>query len=280
MRTIMPFVNSLDEEEVRRGTVLWLRGTGINAWHYYGFLQQFSLEQLGQFRRIICVSGGAAVFWIYVLSLGGHFDERIVDHYDEILRCVMNRGSILCRAGRILSFRSPYLASQQLALLAELVSKESFEWTLSQFPLRNFRVLVARGNTGYREFGEGDADGALQVASVIAIGGTPSTGQNLQISGIEADCFDFEYATAKYRKAYQRELIARFPEERKLILNTELQVLDAGGNCLYLCVSPDKYPGLMRGLDSARLLLNLPSGRYRKVFHWSRATRQDDLSSS
>jgi hypothetical protein len=261
-------VDVLEEEEARRQTVLWLRGTGINAWHYYGFLRHFSLEQLGQFRRIICVSGGAAVFWIYVLSLMNHFDEMLIDRYDETLRCVMNRNGILHRTVRVLSLRSPYLASQQLALLAELVSKEAFAWTWGQFPLKNFRVLVAMGTAGYREFGE-DADAGLQVASVVAIGGTSSTGQDLRIAGLEAGCFDFEYATASRRKAYQRDLIERFPRDRKLIINTRLQVLHASGNCSYVCVSPDKYPGVMRALDSTRLFLNMPSRRYRGVFRRS-----------
>jgi hypothetical protein len=260
---------ALNTEGARRRTVLWLRGTGINAWHYYGFLKQFSLEQLSQFKKIVCVSGGAAVFWVYVLSLRNQFDESIVDRYDEIVRRVMNRSGIVCRTKRILSFHAPYLASQQRELLSELVSKESFGWTFSQFPLSNFRVLVARENVGYRELGDAGIDDALQVAAAIAVGGTPLSGQDLQIDGIDADCFDFELATTKCRKAYQRELIARFSQERKLILNTTLQISDASGNCSYLCFTPDKYAGLMRTLDSARLFLDLPSDRYRKVFKWS-----------
>jgi hypothetical protein len=265
----MASLRNLDHEEVRRRTVLWLRGTGINAWHYYGFLQRFSLEQLVQFRRIICASGGAAVFWIYVLALRRHFDEAILDRYDEILRGVMNRNGFLHRAGRIISFRAPYVASQQLALLRELVSQEAFEWTLKEFPLDNFRFLAATGNSGYREFGERESDGALHVASMVAIGGTPSSGQDLAGCGI--GYFDFELASSECRKAYQHELIARFPHDTKLILNTELQHLNASDYCSYLRYSHDRHPALMRALDLTLLFLNLPNDRYRRVFRWSRA---------
>jgi hypothetical protein len=36
----------------RQKTVLILSGTGTNAWHHYGFLKNFSLEDFNQFQAI------------------------------------------------------------------------------------------------------------------------------------------------------------------------------------------------------------------------------------
>src|SRR5579859_6233049 len=45
--------------EARANTVLVLSGTGVNMWHYYQFLRQFSLQALSEFSHIYGISGGA-----------------------------------------------------------------------------------------------------------------------------------------------------------------------------------------------------------------------------
>jgi hypothetical protein len=260
----------LQNEETRRRTVLWLRGTGLNAWSYYGFLEKFSLDQLGQFERIVGVSGGAAVFWLYVLSLAGHFNTTKLTQFDSILRRVMNGDGIAFRTSRALLLKSPYTASQYLMLLRELVDQEVSDWTFNQFPLRNFRVLTRKDSHGYREFGQLGADGALPLAPLIAIGGTPPTGQDIKIIGVQGVHSDFEYAPADVRRAYKKNLIARHPKQQTLILNTRLQLPNGAGNCSYIRLSADRWPRLMQYLDYIFLFLGLPNNRYCSAFNSSR----------
>jgi hypothetical protein len=266
----MDFSKILQNEQTRRRTVLWLRGTGLNAWSYYGFLEKFSIDQLSQFERIVCVSGGAAVFWLYVLSLNGHFNTTKVTQFDNILRRVMNRDGIVLRTSRALCFKSPYTASRYLTLLQELVDREASDWTWNQFPLRNFRVLTRKDDNSYHEFGELDADGTLPLAPLLAIGGTPSTGQDIKVFGVDGVYSDFEYAPADVRRVYKKNLIARYPSHQKLILNTRLQLADVGGNCSYLRLSSDKWPRLMQSVDYMFLFLGLPNSRYCSAFNSSR----------
>jgi hypothetical protein len=268
---VIEFSEILQSEETRRRTILWLRGTGLNAWPYYGFLEKFSIDQLGQFERIVCVSGGAAVLWLYVLSLTGHFNTTKVNQFDRILRRVMNRDGIVRRASRVLCLESPYTASQYLTFLRELVDREVSGWTWNQFPLRNFRVLTRKDSHSYREFGELDADGALPLAPLIAIGGTPPTGQDIRNIGVPGVYSDFEYAPAAVRRAYKKNLIATYPRQQTLILNTRLQLPNGAGNCSYVRLSTDRWPRLMQYVDYIFLFLGLPNDRYRSAFHASRS---------
>jgi hypothetical protein len=267
---VIDFSKILQNEETRRRTILWLRGTGLNPWSYYGFLEKFSIDQLGQFERIVCVSGGAAVFWLYVLSLAGHFNTTKVSQFDSILRRVMNRGGIVLRTSRALWLKSPYTASQYLTLLSELVDHEVSDWTLNQFPLRNFRVLTRKDSHSYREFGELGADGTLPLTPLLAIGGTPPTGQDIKIVGVQGVYSDFEYAPADVRRAYKKNLIARCPRQQTLILNTRLQLPNGAGNCSYVRLSTERWPRLMRYVDYIFLFLGLPNNRYCSAFNSSR----------
>jgi hypothetical protein len=264
----MSSLDALAQANVRRQTTLWLRGTGANAWPYYGFFERFSLDELAQFDRIVAASGGAAVFWVYVLSQVGHFDTSTVDRYDRILRGALNRGSIWQRLGRVLCRRSPYKASEHLELLRAIVSEEAFGWTLAQFPLSNFRVLTAEGQDRYREFGEREEDRLIHLASLIAIGGTRATGQDLETPGVSGDHFDFEYASAVVRRSYKDDLARR--SKSVLVLNTRVQSNDGAGSVQYLRLSRDRHPALMQLYDALLLFLNLPNDRYTRVFHQSR----------
>jgi hypothetical protein len=268
---VIDFSEILQSEETRRRTILWLRGTGLNAWSYYGFLEKFSIGQLGQFERIVCVSGGAAVFWLYVLSFTGHFNTTKVNQFDSILRRVMNRDGIVLRTSRALWLKSPYTASQYLTLLRELVDQEVSDWTWNQFPLRNFRVLTRKDSYSYREFGELGADGTLPLAPLLAIGGTPPTGQDIKIIGVQGVHSDFEYAPADVRRAYKKNLIAKYPRQQTLIINTRLQLPNGAGNCSYVRLSTDRWPRLMQYVDYIFLFLGLPNNRYCSASDWSRS---------
>ena len=254
---MLDFFKSLQIEEVRRKTILWLRGTGLNAWGYYGFLENFSIDQLNQFEKIIATSGGAAVFWLYVLSLKGHFCTTKVMEFDHILRKVMNTKGFYFRACRVFHSSTPYSASQYMDLLQQLVDERGFGWTWDQFPVHNFRILVTKNANSYYEFGEVDTDFAFSLAPLIAVGGTPASGQDFKIVGAEGTYSDFEYADRRIKRAYKDNLISRFPLHRKLIVNARLECPEASGNCSYLKMSYYRWPASMQLIDFICLFLNI-----------------------
>jgi hypothetical protein len=171
----------------------------------------------------------------------------------------------------VLCLKSPYTASQYLTFLRELVDREVSGWTWNQFPLRNFRVLTRKDGHSYREFGELNADGALPLAPLIAIGGTPPTGQDIKNIGVPGVYSDFEYAPADVRRAYKKNLIARYPRQQTLILNTRLQLPNGARNCSYVRLSTDRWPRLMQYVDYIFLFLGLPNHRYCNAFNSSRS---------
>lgn len=257
----------LTSSKERAKTVLWLRGTGINAWWYFGLLQKFTLEELAEFKSIVGVSGGAAVFWVNILSRLGHYDVETINDYDSIVRRVMNQAGAMTRLSRLLRLKSPYLASEHHDLLGNLVDREAFEWTFSQFPLKNFRVLTA-DEDDYRVFGD-PRDDSLPLASIIAMGGTPRTGQDLDLKGVGDAISDFEYSSAHVRRKYKENLSLEHQDARKLVLNTRFESKHEGGEYTYVRLSPDGWPRLMLFADTLFLILNLPNGRYLEAFRWS-----------
>lgn len=107
-KTTKEYVARLRSGEWRKRSVLVFRGTGLNAWHYYSFLKNFSLSELSEFAAIYGVSGGAAIVWFYVLAQCSLFDDAAGQNFDRIIRSTMNAPGLRARLRRIVRRQLPY----------------------------------------------------------------------------------------------------------------------------------------------------------------------------
>lgn len=107
-KTTKEYVARLRSGEWRKRSVLVFRGTGLNAWHYYSFLKNFSLSELSEFAAIYGVSGGAAIVWFYVLAQCSLFDDAAGRNFDRIIRSTMNAPGLRARLRRIVRRQLPY----------------------------------------------------------------------------------------------------------------------------------------------------------------------------
>lgn len=259
----MDIHHDLAAEHIRRQTVLWLRGTGLHAWpFYFAFLECFTLEQLAQFKQIIGTSGGAGVLWLYVCAQTGHFDVSRMHQFDATIRGRLNESGLMLRLARCILLKSPYLASHHLALLQQLVSPTAFNWSVRTFPLSNFRVLTGKGQNHYCEFGAEPEHEFLRLSDVLALGGTPRSGQDIYIPEQKDALYDFENCTQSVRRRYREELATRYPETRKVVLNTRVSRPGDFHGFEYVRLSDTHWPRVSGAVHLLRLLLDLPHRDY------------------
>jgi hypothetical protein len=132
----------LKQEDRRRETVLVFRGTGLNIWHYYPFLKNFSLRELSQFRALYAVSGAALLLWLYCLIEQEIITDAVAAQYDAVMRRSLNRRGLLQRTGRLLAGRYPYAAEDFLEVFRRLAPPPACDQTLGQLPLTRMRVVA------------------------------------------------------------------------------------------------------------------------------------------
>ncbi len=89
----------------RKSTVLVVCGTGTNAWHPYGFLRQFSMEELLDFKAIFGISGGSCTYYARIMESRGSFSDERIAQFDEIWSRHLNRGDVTDKVIRLVSGR-------------------------------------------------------------------------------------------------------------------------------------------------------------------------------
>jgi hypothetical protein len=255
-------LSRLRDDDERRKTVLVFRGTGLNAWHYYPFLKNFTLGDLQQFHWIYGVSGGAATLWFYVLSQLELFDDTVAMDCDRILRATMNRNGFARRFGRFITGRVVYDAHDIYAYLSSLIDRNVSCMTFGDCPLTNFSVVGHDSLADRLVIIDARTHGSWPILETLACTGAKWSSRSRFPSALSprVHLSDFDYARPPIRAEF-REYLARQHANDPVI---QLNVIKNGraGNSELVKVSADRFPKLSQCWDFGSLLFGIPNGRY------------------
>jgi hypothetical protein len=256
----------------RQKTVLILSGTGTNAWHHYGFLKNFSLEDFNQFQAILGISGGACVFFARVMEELGYFGDEGIKKYDSLWRKRLNRYGLVKKLLRARS--GDYLFhTKDLHLAMRELFGQGMDLTFADFPVKNFKCITHREDAGGGGIGDlyiadRTNSGPLPVGEVAASGGFPrrigkvNFCESELVGGISISDFDFAPPEIKSRfKGYLRENFA----DSQLVY---LSLFKSGqkGNVHWVRTGSDRFPLMGQILDASLMAMGIPNSRHEKVY--------------
>ena len=255
--TAPELVSRLRQRAWRERSVIVFRGTGVNAWHYYPFLRNFTLAEFADFAAVYGVSGGAAVVWFHVLALTGLFDDAVHREYDRIIRATMNEHGFLQRVGRLFRRRFPYSAADVARFLAALPAEEARRQTLAEVPLANFSIVAHDTAADALLLVNARTHPDARVIDMLARAGTP---QGEIVS-------DFDFAPGHVKRAFAQHLQARHPGCNVYQVNLLRDAVDS--RTVFVKACGDRFPRAAQALDFGLLFAGVPNPRYRSAFERS-----------
>jgi hypothetical protein len=263
------YVARLRSRDWRERSVLVFRGTGLNAWHYYSFLKNFSLSELSEFAAIYGVSGGAAIVWFYVLAQRRLFDDAGGRNFDRIIRSTMNAPGLRARLQRIVRRQLPYNEEDIGRFLSSLPAKEARSLTFAESDLPNFTVVAHdKLNDGLLLI-DAQTHPKARVLDVLSQAGTPrrlhpeTAGQHEEAQVIS----DFDFAGGVVKRAFQRHLETHQAQRRVYQVNMLRDAVENG--TVFVKVCADRMPQWSQAMDLLLLFLGLPNSHYRTTFEKS-----------
>jgi hypothetical protein len=266
--TATDLVARLRMQAWRRQSVIVFRGTGVNAWHYYPFLRNFTLAELGDFAAIYGVSGGAAIVWFHVLALTGLFDDTVYREFDHIIRATMNERGFAARFGRLVHRRFPYSVDEVYRFLAALPAPEARRQTLSQVALPNFSIVAHDVAADRLLIIDGATHPDAPMIELLARAGTPqSRSQRQEASAGLEGVSDFDFAPGHVKRDFQQHLLARHAGCNVYQVNLLRDGVDR--HTVFIKACGDPFPRVSQALDFGLLFTGLPNPRYRVTFERS-----------
>jgi len=265
--TTKEYVARLRSREWRKRSVLVFRGTGLNAWHYYSFLKNFSLTELAEFAAIYGVSGGAAIVWFYVLAQCSLFDDTVGPNFDRIIRSTMNAPGLRARLRRIVRRKLPYNDADISRFLSSLPVKQATNLTLAESALRNFTVVAHDKRNDELLLLDAHTHPRLRVLDVLAQAGTPSDLDPETAGRSEGAPLisDFDFAGPAVKRAFQRHLDCH----RARIYQVNMLRDGVANGTVFVKVCADRMPRWSQAMDLAFLFFGLPNSHYRTTFEKS-----------
>jgi hypothetical protein len=248
--------------EARANTVLVLSGTGVNMWHYYQFLRQFSLQALSEFSHIYGISGGAVCAWFRVLEHMGLFDQASIATYEPLIR-TLNHQRLPRRLWNLVKNTYIYESSDLANGVERIACREARTMTFAQLPLRNFTAIALDLRTNMPFHLSLDSVPTFPMADAMAALSSPGTIAGRRFCRpLEIDSFllsDFDFAPRPLRRCFKSQLLEQHREARVLWLNVYFSA--AKGNVTYVKINKDRYPRLGQLWDGTALFLGLPNRR-------------------
>jgi len=267
-KTTKEYVARLRSRKWRKRSVLVFRGTGLNAWHYYSFLKNFSLSELSEFAAIYGVSGGAAIVWFYVLAQCSLFDDAVGRNFDRIIRSTMNAPGLLARLRRIARRQMPYNDEDISRFLSSLPAESARNLTFAESPLRNLTVVAHDKRNDELLLLDAQTHPNSRVLDVLSQAGTPREldPEAARPRG-EPTISDFDFAGSAVRDAFQRHLETHRAHLTIYQVNMLRDAVDNGTVFVKLCT--DRMPRWSQAMDLVLLFLGLPNSHYRATFEKS-----------
>ena len=252
----------LHEKKQREKSVLIFYGTGVNAWHYYPFLRQFSLQDLQDFRAIYGISGGAVCLWYYGLSFLGLFDSKRISRFDGELRS-LNEKIIFLRLFQFIANRYVYDTSRLARQIESFACPEASAIQFAEYPLSNFTAIGYDDVNKCPLFLNAKSHPRLPMGDVMASLAFPRQifGRKLCspifYSGFSIS--DIDFAGRGIRSGVIAELKRRHVQDDIYICNIFFGKRE--GNIAYIDCGHDRFPRLGQLFDLALFLLNIPNRR-------------------
>jgi hypothetical protein len=267
--TTKEYVARLRSRDGRERSVLVFRGTGLNAWHYYSFLKNFSLSELSEFAAIYGVSGGAAIVWFYVLAQRGLFDDAKGTNFDQIIRSTMNASGVRARLQRIVRRQLPYNEEDVGRFLASLPAKEARNLTFAEGVLPNLTVVAHDKLNDRLLLIDAHTHPKANVLDVLSQAGTPRTLHPETARQHDESQFisDFDFAGGAVKRAFQRHLETHQAQRCIYQVNMLRDAVENG--TVFVKVCADRMPRCSQAMDLALLFLGLPNSHYRTTFEKS-----------
>ena len=261
--TTKEYAARLNSPEWRERSVLVFRGTGLNAWHYYPFLKNFSLAELNQFAAIYGMSGGAAMVWFYNLMQRGFFDEAARTNFDQVIRSTMNAAGFRLRMKRVIRRQLPYNEEDTFRFLSALSLTHARNLTFAESELPGFTVVAHDKRSDRLLLIHEDTHPQANVLSVLSQAGTPRAVDRATTRHPAASpaISDFDFASGSVKREFQRHLESRHPQHHIYQIN---MLRDAVENqMVFLKVCGDRMPRWWQLIDLVSLVLGLPNAHYR-----------------
>jgi hypothetical protein len=264
--TTKEYVARLRSRDWRERSVLVFRGTGLNAWHYYPFLKNFSLSEMSEFSAIYGVSGGAAIVWFYVLAQCGLFDDAAGRNFDWIIRSTMNACGPRARLRRIIGRQLPYNEEDIGRFLSSLPAKEARNLTFAESKLPNFTVVAHNKRNDGLLLINAHTHPKARVLDVLSQAGTPRTLHPDTAGRHEGQevISDFDFAGGAAKRAFQRHLETHQAQQRVYQINMLRDAVENG--TVFVKVCADRMPRWSQAMDLVLLLLGVPNSHYRTTF--------------
>jgi hypothetical protein len=267
--TTREFVARLGSRAWRERSVLVFRGTGLNAWHYYSFLKNFSLSELSEFAAIYGVSGGAAIVWFYVLAQCGLFDDAAGKNFDRIIRSTMNASGLGARMRRVVRQQLPYDEEDVARFLSSLPATEARNLTFAESKLPNFKVVAHDKRSDSLLLINAHTHPKARVLDVLSQAGTPRT-LHTETAGPDEGAqviSDFDFAGGAIKRAFQHHLETCQAQRRIYQVNMIRDAVEDG--TVFVKVCADRMPRVSQAMDLVLLFLGLPNSHYRTTFEKS-----------
>jgi len=274
-KTTKEYVARLRSREWRERSVLVFRGTGLNAWHYYSFLKNFSLSELSEFAAIYGVSGGAAIVWFYVLAQRSLFDDTAGRNFDRIIRSTMNAPGLRARLQRIARRQLPYNEEDIGRFLSSLPAKEARNLTFAASALPNFTVVAHEQRNDELLLLDAHTHPEARMLDVLSQAGTPReiNPETARERGNAQVISDFDFAGGAVKQAFQRHLELHRANLRIYQVNMLRDAVENG--TVFVKVCADRMPRWSQAMDLVLLFLGLPNSHYRTTFEKSYSLAAD-----
>ena len=264
-KTTKEYVARLRSRDWRERSIIVFRGTGLNAWHYYPFLKNFSLRQLSEFAAIYGVSGGAAMVWFYVLAQCGLF-HATGQNFDRIIRSTMNASGLRTRLRRVLRGQPPYDEEDIRRFLSSLPATEARHLTFAESRLPNFTVVAHDKRNDGLLLIDARTDPKANVLDVLSQAGTPrklpreGTTQCADLQIVS----DFDFASRSVKRAFQLHLETHQAPRHVYQVNMLRDGVE--NETVFVKVCAYRMPRWSQAIDVALLFLGLPNFHYRAAF--------------
>ena len=262
-RLIIP---ELQEKVRREKSVLIFYGTGVSIWHYYPFLQQFSLRQLQDFRAIYGISGGAVCLWFYVFSLVGLFDDRRISMFDVEIRS-LNDEALLHRLSKFIANQYVYDPTRLIHRIESFACPKARTIQFSEYPLSNFTAIGYDDINSRPIFLNAESHPRLPMVDAMASLSLPSNifGRKLckPIAYGGFSISDIDFAGRNVRRAVVSDLKRKHTQDDIYICNIFFGKRD--GNTTYIDCGHDRFPRLGQIFDLTLFLLNIQNRRIERA---------------
>lgn len=260
----------------RQHTVLIVSGTGTNAWHPYGFLRRFSLQELRELKAVFGISGGSCTYYARIMEALGLFSDERIALFDGIWRRHLNRKGL---PGKIISpiTGQPLFFTQDLHRAMDELFGRATDIQFKDPAFSNFHCVLHRLDLDDLFIADAASTPDLSVAYVSASGGFPRKVGKLNLCagapGEYRHFSDHDFAPLSVKSKFRTLLQSSYPDCHLVYLNQRKS--GSKENLHWIKTGEEQFPLLGQLMDAFCMAVGIPNGR-----HYATAIRNRNKWSS